>query len=255
MPAAAQALGVVVGREVAGERRRGAAAAERARGRFEHGGLAGAGRSHQVDRDHAVARESARGCAPPCDRCRRGSCRGPRPARARDRRSRRYHTSRHLHLDAIEHDLVALGQARGRQAAHRSRLPRPIGSPQRSARPVRRHDRDVELRASRRSVRSRNVVVRRVEQLDVDARQLADADATAGAPRWRGAAALPLRRARPATGRSSTRASATSRSKRGARFSKKLSRPSANSRPSAMRASARAPDRGGRRADPCRPPG
>ena len=134
-----QPLGVVVGGEIAGERADAMPAAERARGRFEHRGLAGARRSHQVDRDHAARRESARDCAPPCARCRPESARAPPPARARDRRIRTCRTSRHLHLDPIEHDLVARRESRRRRrsAAQRSGPPRRDRPAASRARPVR----------------------------------------------------------------------------------------------------------------------
>jgi hypothetical protein len=53
----ANPLRVVVGRQVSGQHADLGAAAERAGSRLEHGGLAGAGRSHQVDRaDLAIAK-------------------------------------------------------------------------------------------------------------------------------------------------------------------------------------------------------
>ena len=55
-------------------------AAERARGRLEQRRLARTGRAHQVDREHAVLRRNARGCAAPRDRCRRASARELQPA-------------------------------------------------------------------------------------------------------------------------------------------------------------------------------
>ena len=154
MPAALQPLGVVVGREIAGERAEPLPAGERARRRLEHRRLAGARRAHQVDRDHAARAEVLAIVRAPCVRCRRGSARAPRPARSRDRRSHRCRTSRHLHLDPIEHDFVArrqprrrcrsVGQRSGCPAADRARRSR--GHAQRAATML-----DVQLARPRRS--------------------------------------------------------------------------------------------------------
>ena len=208
---------------------------QHARGRFEHRGLAGAGRAHQVDRDDAGGAKVLAVVRRRPVVAGEDSSRAGRPARARGRRSRRNRTSRHLHFDPIEDDFVAADQA-GRAVTARGIA---AAGPVRSARRIARTPSctgTISTSSSARSqmVRSRNVMnaVRNSSTSTPD--MLADAHAE---PVHRGGVARARFGFDALDQRLNQRVLVHGHrlAKCGARFSKKLSSPSANSAPSAMR--------------------
>ena len=175
---------------------------------FEHGRLAGAGRSHEVDRQHAARAEVLAVVR------RRPIVAGENPLvhvhrhDARDRRIHRNRTSRHLHFDPIEHDFVARDErcrqcrSAGTAAGRRGRM-----SPPHARMPSARARLDLERGVlANRPLAKR--LVRRGQQLDLHTRELADAHRQTVDGGGAAGARFAGRRVRSGPERSSIRASA-----------------------------------------------
>ena len=106
MPAAFKPVGVVVGREIAGERADQPAAGERAGGGLEHGGLARSRRPHDIDREQPALEKMVAVVRRGPLIVRQDPLLHLDVARGWYRHIRTNRTSRHLHHDLIEHDFV-----------------------------------------------------------------------------------------------------------------------------------------------------